>query len=207
MSRRILGAIAAAIAAALALTACGPAPVTSRTFEEARHYAAYSEEAFIDSLSEDEAFQLASGETGTVNRRLILPDGQERNVAFAVNTPVSHGLMPVPLVPANAEDAKRLAEAGWKPDAALQRRWEANARVVPALEQAYGISLSAEQQGALLIPLKEPSAFTRYGSTLATFPYDGGYFDGEVTLIWDGEFKLITDTGTGRAEELARPVA
>lgn len=204
MNRRAL-ALAPITLAALLTTGCGAAPVSSHTFEQARSYQSYSAEAFVNALSQDEAFALAAGQTASVTRLVILPDGGEREVAFVPFKASGPGPVAVPLVTATPEDDKALSEAGWKPDADAQRQWKANAEVGDLLERTYGIRLDSNQREGLRIPDAAPETLTRYGSTWLTFPSAGGYFDGEVTLIWDGEFKLIGSEGTARADELTRP--
>ncbi len=204
MNHRAL-VIAPIALAALLTIGCGPAPVSSRTFEQAQSYQSYSAEAFVNALSQDEAFALAAGRTASVTRLVILPDGGEREVAFVPFQASGPGPVTVPLVPATSEDDRTLSEAGWEPDADAQRQWKANAEVGDLIERTYGIRLDSNQRERLRIPDEAPETLTRYGSTRLTFPSTGGYFDGEVTLIWDGEFKLIGSEGTDRAAELTRP--
>lgn len=162
----------------------------------------YTQRAFIEPLDYDTAEHLLE-EGGDVSFTLVLPDGREESVPF---TRSDQWLSFEWLVPADEEAADRLNSEGWKPDASAQRVWATKARLLPELEERYGLDLTDAQVDELAVPGSEPVALTQYGSTRMTSSLgDGTYFSGMVTLIWDGEFKLIGSEGTDRAAELTRP--
>lgn len=142
-----------------------------------------------------------SFEYPSVEATVVFPDGEEDTAKFIYqksNKPYFR--------PATDEVTEMLNERGWKPDVDLQRSWLLGSEVSPELEKAYGIAIQPSQRADLAFPAATPTVLTRYGSTpMTTLLSDGSYFNGIVTLIWDGEFKLIGSEGTDRAAELTRP--
>lgn len=161
----------------------------------------YTERSFIKPMDRAAAERLLE-EGGEVSFTVVLPDGREEDVAFKKN---DEWLSFTWLVPADEGTSARLEAEGWRPDSDAQQEWAAEARLVPVLEDRYGLVLTDAQVDELGIPVSEPDALTQYGSVRMTNSLgDGAYFSGIVTLIWDGEFKLIGSEGTDIAQELTR---
>ena len=166
---------------------------------------AASAKMFAAPLSEETATEFFDGigfvvGYPAIKLPVVFPDGSEDTVDFSYRSQKPY------LHPATDEIAEMLNERGWKPDAELQRSWLLTKAIAPELEQTYGVVLQPSQRTELAFPGAAPTALTRYGSTpMTTNVGDGTYFNGIVTLIWDGEFKLIGSEGTDRAAELARP--
>lgn len=157
--------------------------------------------------SDEDLLALKNGDLAT---DVVLPDGSTVKAAI---TPGRRGFFErysgywKPADEASEETlAPILDENGqFDLDAAQQRQWLVYGEVYGDLEDTYGVFLDDAQRAALAVPLEEPAHLTRYGNApLTTSLGDGTYFNGTVTLIWDGEYKLIGSEGTDQAAELTR---
>mgnify|MGYP007088360309 CR=1 FL=1 len=161
----------------------------------------YTEQTFVDPVTPAEAERILDDEHHGFT--VVLPDGEERVIDFKPNNGFYIGFER--MSPSSDEEAAELRDAGWLPDADAQRKWRMEAVLFPKLEDAYGVMLTPGQREELDVPGVAPTVLTQYGATRMTVSLgDDTYFSGLVTLIWDGEFKLIGSEGTDRAQELTR---
>lgn len=136
----------------------------------------------------------------SVKATVAFPNGEKGTAEFTYRTSSKPYFRP-----ATDEVTEMLDERGWQPDADLQRSWLLGKDVSAELEKTYGVAIQPSQRADLAFPAAVPTVLTRYGSTpMTTVLGDGSYFNGTVTLIWDGEFKLIGSEGTDRAAELSK---
>lgn len=166
---------------------------------------AESAKVFAEPISQKVAEE-ALGDRGisfdypSVKATVVFPNGEKGTAEFTYRTSSKPYFRP-----ATDEVTEMLDERGWQPGADLQRSWLLGKDVSAELEKTYGVAIQPSQRADLAFPATVPTVLTRYGSTpMTTLLSDGSYFNGTVTLIWDGEFKLIGSEGTDRAAELSR---
>lgn len=166
-----------------------------------------AKESFINPPTDTEAFR-SLGEGEAIMTDIVLPDGQIVKAKVASYKILPFGSRSFKPVGAASEKALKPLLNGddeFALDAATQKKWFVHGKVYGALEDTYRVSLDEKQRSELDAPMEEPEHLTRYGSTpLTTSLGDGVYFNGTVTLIWDGDYRLIGSEGTDQAAELAR---
>lgn len=155
---------------------------------------------FADPVTREEVETLLDG--GSVDFTIYTANGMPQTVEFYVD----HGLFNSGLKPKDESYRTSSMRPGFAGgDTETQTAWKNIGEVYRDLEDTYGVFLTDEQRAALAVPAEEPEHLIRYGNTpLTTSLGDGTYFNGTVTLIWDGEYKLIGSEGTDQAAELAR---
>lgn len=155
---------------------------------------------FAEPITREDVKALRSG--GTVDFTIYTANGEPQTVEFFYDDNFfGTGLKP-------KDEALRTSSIrpGFSGgDRETQTAWKTIGEVYRDLEDTYGVFLTDEQRAALAVPAEEPEHLIRYGNTpLTTSLGDGTYFNGTVTLIWDGEYKLIGSEGTDQAAELTR---
>ena len=164
---------------------------------EIEHVSEKTSKTIAEPLPEDEVSKLLNGES------VAIDVVDENDVLHSVKFKYSNGSLWSLTKPHLAADetVEGLIIAGnpWLRTAESQAEGMFRNEVASKLESRYNVTLSLENRKELRIPSEKPSeGFKDYGSTAILISDEStGYKRVPTFLIWEGEFKLISESPDG----------
>lgn len=195
----ISGGIFLAIVAILALSAFTGRITAAKDLQQQRSIESLGEKiskTVAEPLPESDVAKLWNGES------VAIDVVDENDVLHSVNFKYTAGSALLATTQFRVDetiDGFVTAGMPWTETAEIQKVGMFRHDVASKLESRYNITLSPESRKALQIPSERPSeSFEEYGSTdLIISDEYTGYKRVSTFLIWEGEFKLISDSPDG----------